>query len=35
MTKTLFTLSSPVRCVAVLVVLIILWAAIYWAISLP
>lgn len=35
MTKTLFTLSSLARCVAVLAVLAILWAAIYWAISLP
>lgn len=35
MTKTLFTLSSPVRCIAVLAVLAVLWAAIYWAVSLP
>ena len=35
MTKTLFTISSPVRCMGVLVILVVLWAAIYWAISLP
>ncbi|MFU0814707.1 MAG: hypothetical protein ACFWUG_11760 [Rahnella inusitata] len=35
MTKTLFTISSPVRCIVVLAVLVVLWAAIYWAISLP
>ena len=35
MTKTLFTISSSVRSIGVLAALVVLWAAIYWAISLP
>jgi len=33
--RTLFSVSALTRCLGVLAVLALLWAAIYWAVSLP